>query len=320
MPTRIKVILYFSSCCLPWIALATFACGAETDNASSKDSPPKAREKLVIAHRGASGYLPEHTLEAYALAYAQGADFIEPDVVISKDGVLVCNHDIHMQDTTNVAELFPGRQRADGRYYFIDFTLAELKTLAVKGRRDSAEPGYQIPTLAEMLTMIRRLNERTGRNVGTIPEPKSPRWHRDEGQPLEAKLLDQYAAFGLTQRTDPVIVQCFELDALRRMRQELKSDLRMVYLTGGAPDDRTLDDLATFADGIGPALKAIENDGQSVRDNDLVRRAHERRLKVIPYTLGNDEAQTRRFYNQYDVDGLFTDFPDVAVRARATRQ
>jgi glycerophosphoryl diester phosphodiesterase len=319
MPSHNKVILYFSSCCLLWTACAALAHGDEQNASSSTGASPNTAQKLVIAHRGASGYLPEHTLEAYALAFAQGADFIEPDVVISKDGVLVCNHDIYMQDTTNVSELFPDRARADGRYYFIDFTLAELKKLSMKGRRDSAEPGYQIPTLAEMLTMIRRLNERTGRNVGTIPEPKNPRWHREQGQPLEARLLDQYAAFGMTQRTDPVIVQCFELDALRRMRQELKSDLRMVFLTGGTPDDRTLDDLATFADGIGPALTSIEKDGRSVRDNDLVRRAHQRHLKVIPYTLGNDEAQTRRFFEQYGVDGLFSDFPDVAVRARGAR-
>jgi glycerophosphoryl diester phosphodiesterase len=273
--------------------------------------------KIVIAHRGASGYLPEHTLEAYALAYAQGADFIEPDVVISRDGVLVCNHDIHMGDTTNVAELFPDRRREDGRYYFIDFTLAELKTLSIKGRRDSAEPGYQIPTLVEMLTMIRRLNERTGRNVGTIPEPKNPRWHREQGQPLEAKLLDQYAAFECTKRSDPVIVQCFELDALRRIRQELKSDLRLVFLTGAALDDRTLDDLATFADGIGPAINRIENDGKPVDDNSLVRRAHQRGLKVFPYTLGKDAAETGRYFWTYDVDGLFTDFPDIGVQARA---
>ena len=274
----------------------------------------------MIAHRGASGYLPEHTLEAYALAFAQGADFIEPDVVASRDGVLVCNHDIHMQDTTNVAELFPDRARDDGRYYFIDFTLAELKTLAVRGRRDTAEPGYQIPTLAEMLTLVRRLNERTGRNVGTIPELKSPRWHREQGQPLEARLLDQYAAFGFTQRTDPVIVQCFELDTLRRLRQEFKTDLRLVFLDRRGLNDQTLDDLATFADAIGPAMKQIEDDGRSVDENSLVLRAHKRGLKVYPYTLGNDEAQARRFFTDYAVDGLFADFPDVAVRARAANR
>ena len=110
-------------------------------------------------------------------------------MVLSRDGVLVCNHDIHMDQTTDVAQRFPERCRPDGRYYFLDFTLAELKTLAVKGRNDPAEPGYQIPTLAELLTMIRRLNERTGRTVGTIPEPKMSRWHRDQGQPIEARLL-----------------------------------------------------------------------------------------------------------------------------------
>jgi glycerophosphoryl diester phosphodiesterase len=284
--------------------------------AKSADSNTGTTQKLVIAHRGASGYLPEHTLEAYALAYAQGADLIEPDVVLSRDGVLVCNHDIHMGQTTDVAERFPDRRRADGRYYFIDFTVAELKTLAVKGRNDAAEPGYQIPTLAEMLAMISRLNERSGRAVGTIPEPKSPAWHREQGQPIEAKLLEQYAALGYTRRTDPAIVQCFELDSLRRMRNELKSDLRLVYLLGQSPDDRTLDELATFADGIGPAAKLIENDGQSIANNSLVRRAHERRLKVYPYTFGTDEASTRRFFWIYGVDGLFSDFPDVAVRAR----
>ena len=165
-----------------------------------------------------------------------------------------------------------------------------------------------------MLAMIARLNERTGRAVGTIPEPKSPAWHREQGHPIEAKLLDQYRALGYTRRTDPVIVQCFELDSLRRMRKELKSDLRLVYLLAQSPDDSTLDELATFADGIGPAAKMIENDGQSVADNSLVRRAHDRRLHVYPYTFGKDEAAVRRFFWTYDVDGLFSDFPDVAVR------
>jgi glycerophosphoryl diester phosphodiesterase len=303
-----QITINFSLC-----ALLFLFCAAD---AGAADLAPAA-DKLVIAHRGASGYLPEHTLEAYALAYAQGADVIEPDVVLSRDGVLVCNHDIHMHDTTNVAELFPDRRRPDGRYYFIDFTLAELKTLSIKGRRDAPEPGYQIPTLAEMLTMVRRLNERTGRTVATIPEPKNPAWHREAGQPIEAKLIEQYAALGMTRRTDPVIVQCFELEALRRIRHELKSELRLVYLMGGKIEDRTLDELATFADGIGPATKLIAPDGDATTDSELVRKAHERGLKVYPYTFGKDEAETRRFLWGFGVDGVFSDFPDVAVRARA---
>jgi len=300
----------FSSCCLIVALVASAA-------AHAADAP--AAGKLVIAHRGASGYLPEHTLEAYALAYAQGADLIEPDVVLTRDGVLVCNHDIHMGATTDVAEKFPDRRRKDGRYYFIDFTLAELKTLNIKGRRDAPEPGYQIPTLAEMLTMVQRLNERTGRTVGTIPEPKSPQWHRDAGQPIEGKLIEQYAAFGLTRRADPVVVQCFELDSLRRIRHELKSDLKLVFLTGAPLDDKLLDELSTFADGIGPALKLVADGAEGAGKSPLVERAHQRGLKVFPYTLDKDEASTRRFFWDYGVDGLFSDFPDVAVRARAAR-
>ncbi|MBI2827014.1 MAG: glycerophosphodiester phosphodiesterase [Planctomycetia bacterium] len=295
------------------LAWAAFACLSASAVARADGAP--SDRKLVIAHRGASGYLSEHTLPAYALAYGLGADYIEPDVVLSRDGVLVCHHDIHLGQTTDVAHRFPDRARPDGKFYCIDFTLAELKTLQAKGRNDPLEPGYQLATLDELLTMVQRLNERSGRAVGTIPEPKSPAWHREQGQPIEPKLLAAYAARGLSRRGDPVIVQCFELESLRRMRHELKSDLKLVYLTGDSLDDATLDELAKFADGIGPSAKLIENDGRPVDGNSLVRRAHERGLKVYPYTFGKDEAPARRFYWNYGVDGLFSDFPDVAVRA-----
>lgn len=299
--------------CRALLVVMTFVImtrGAAADPAS--DAP----KKLVIAHRGASGYLPEHTLPAYALAYAQGADVIEPDVVLSKDGVLICNHDITMDSTTDVAQKFPDRKRADGHYYFIDFTLPELKTLQSKGRKDALEPGYPVATLEEMLTMIGRLNERTGRKVATIPEPKSPNWHRKQGQPIEQPLLDMYKRHGFTKRTDPVIVQCFELDSLRAMRKDLHTDLTLVYLTGLPLSDKQLDDIASFADGIGPSITLIEKSQQPVNGANLVKAAHQRGLKVYPYTLDRDEEETRRFFWTYDVDGLFTDFPDVGVRAR----
>ena len=230
--------------------------------------------------------------------------------------MLVCNHDIHMGQTTDVAKQFPDRARADGRYYFIDFTVAELKTLAVKGRNDAAEPGYQIPTLAEMLAMIARLNDRTGRAVGTIPEPKTPAWHREQGHPIEAKLLDQYRSLGYTQPHRPGDRAMLRARKSKRMRKELKSDLRLVYLLAQSPDDGTLDELATFADGIGPAAKMIENDGQSVADNALVRRATTAGCTSTPTLLARRGGRPTIFWT-YDVDGLFSDFPDVAVRARA---
>ncbi|MBX7168194.1 MAG: hypothetical protein K1X74_17795 [Pirellulales bacterium] len=275
--------------------------------------PAIAAGKLIVAHRGASGYLPEHTLPAYALAHAQGADYIEPDVVLSKDGVLVCNHDIHAELTTDVAERFPDRRRADGHWYFLDFTLAELKTLAVRGRKDPPEPGYSIPTLEEMLLLVQRLNERTGRRAGTIPELKSPGWHRAQGAPLEPPFLEMYARFGCTKRSDNVIVQCFEPDSLRRMRAELHSDLTQLFLLPGPLPEAKMDEVAAWADMLGPARAALERDAA----NQLVAAAHRHGLKVIPYTFQRDADAIRRFLYELDVDGVFTDFPDVGVAARA---
>ncbi len=288
---------------------------------AADNPPPSTGQRLVLAHRGASGYLPEHTLEAYALAYWMGADFIEPDVVMSKDGVLVCCHDIDLGQTTDVQKRFPDRQRDDGKYYCLDFTLAELKSLAAKGRSDPAEGGYQMATLEEMLTMIRRLNARTGRTIGTIPEAKQTRWHRQQGKPLEKALVEMYAHFGFTKRSDPVIVQCFELESLKLMRGELKCDLRMVYAVAEPLDDQKLDEVAAVADGIVPARTLIEDrQGASVDGNSLVKRAHARGLKVYPFTFNADAASTRRFYWTYGIDGLFTDNPDIAVRARDRRE
>jgi glycerophosphoryl diester phosphodiesterase len=156
-------------------------------------------QKVVVAHRGASGYLPEHTLEAKAMAYAMGADYIEQDVVMTKDDELIVIHDITLDRTTDVAEKFPGRARADGRHYAIDFTLAEIRTLAlsegaymVNGERQQGlqrafpmgKSIFRIATLAEELELIQGLNVSTGRDIGIYPEIKSPEFHLAEGKDL----------------------------------------------------------------------------------------------------------------------------------------
>lgn len=155
------------------LGLATALQSPAGQQAGAQQTPKK---KIVIAHRGASGYLPEHTLQGVAMAYQMGADFIEPDCVLSKDNVPVVVHDTHIDTISDVAKKFPDRKRKDGRYYAIDFTVAELKTLAVSERFDPASgkpvypkrfplgvPGFTIPTLAEEIELVQGLNKSTGR-------------------------------------------------------------------------------------------------------------------------------------------------------------
>ncbi|MEM9800750.1 MAG: glycerophosphodiester phosphodiesterase family protein [Planctomycetota bacterium] len=267
---------------------------------------------LVIAHRGASGYLPEHTLEAYALAYGQGADFLEPDVVLTRDGVAICLHDVVLERVTDVARRFPGRERDDGRFYAIDFTLDEVRELTATGGARHGLRGCGLPTLAEMIALTQHLNERSGRDVGIAPELKKPTFHRENGQSVEdvfARVLREADYVGPSARC---IVQCFEHDALVRLRVDHDVDVpRLACIGREAPDESELIALTEVAEAIGPSKDAI-----AASSGALVAAAHDLGLGVIPYTFDDDEAETRRFFGEYGVDALFTDYPDVALRAR----
>ena len=292
-------------------------------------------DKIVIAHRGASGYLPEHTLPAYAMAYALGADYVEPDLVMTADERLICLHDIHLESTTDVEQQFPDRARADGRWYAADFTLEEIQQLNVTertnpdgtrvfpGRFKAEAKGFKVPTFVAMVELVQSLNRETGRDVGIYPETKDPVFHDSEGLPIERVLLDTLAEYGYAGRDAKVYIQSFGFENLREMREAMGSDLPMIQLIGGgeAFDDRVtpagLDEIATYADGIGPDKNRIAD-----TDGALVTLAHQRGLKVHPYTFRADqlpdgtrrlEDELRRYYFQYDVDGLFTDFTDIAV-------
>lgn len=286
----------------------------------------QAGEKLVIAHRGASGYLPEHTLEAYALAHGLGAHYIEPDLVLTKDDAFICLHDIHLEATTNVEEVFPSRKRDDDRWYAIDFTLEEIKSLEaherVKGRFPLGASSFEVPTFEEMIELIQGLNERTGKEVGIYPEIKAPGWHADEGHPAEKRLLEVLARYGYTERSSKVFVQCFEPSALKKIRNELKSPLQLIQLISDddrhAPlrTERAMREIAVYADGIGPYKGDIE------ANPDLVKWAHAQKLAVHPYTFraddlpeayGTFEEELDRFLKEYDVEGVFTDFPDKVI-------
>lgn len=286
-----------------------------------------AGEKVVIAHRGASGYLPEHTLEAYALAYGMGADYIEPDLVLSKDGALVALHDIHLEGTTDVEARFPARKRDDGKWYAIDFTLAELKTLRVherlQGRFPAQKADFSIPTFEEMIELIQGLNQTTGRTVGIYPELKQPTFHRNAGFAIEDRVLAVLEQYGYAGPDARVFIQCFEPDALKRIRSEYGSTLPLIQLISGSErqaelrTEAGLKAIAGYADGVGPDKNIIE------KNPDFVAWAHREKLLVHPYTIRSDGLpekyattvdELRQFYAVYDVDAVFTDFPDVAVR------
>ena len=309
-----------------------------------------AHDKTIVAHRGASAYLPEHTLEGYAMAYGQGAHYIEPDLMLTSDGVPIALHDRTLESTTNVADVFPERAREDGLYYAVDFTLAEIKQLAVIERvnRDTRElvfadrfPNvhralvFRVPTLAEVIELVQGLNVSTGRDVGIYPETKSSAWHAEQGFDFEQIVLDVLTEYRYTTRADNVIVQSFEADSLLRLR-ELGTELTLVQLIGGgaAYDPMVtvegLDAVAAFADGIGPSMtRIIAADGNWVDDNFLVREAQARGLVVHPYTMRADrlpayvdtfEELLELFLFEAGVDGVFTDHPDRAIHFLRERE
>ena len=268
--------------------------------------PLAAGEKIVIAHRGASGYLPEHSLAAKAAAHVMGADFIEQDLVLTRDGRLVVLHDLHLDRVTDVAAVFPDRQRSDGHFYVIDFSLEELRRLSLTERVEIREgqavprfpgrfpPGksaFRISTFEEEIELIRGLNHSTGRTAGLYPEIKAPAFHRREGRDISRAVLEVLNAYGYTRRSDPVYLQCFDPRELKRLRRDLLPqmgmDLRLVQLIAETAWKTTLiyeggrakpydfgwmlasgamKAVAAYADGIGPWLGMIVKES-STSDN-----------------------------------------------------
>ena len=299
-----------------------------------------AARPLIIGHRGASGYRPEHTLDSYRLAAQMGADFIEPDLVSTKDGILIARHENEIGGTTDAADRFPDRKTTktvDGRpitgWFAEDFTLAEIKTLRAKERLATRSHEYDgrflVPTFDEVIDLAQQLGREMGRPVGVYPETKHPTYLRSIGLPLEEKLLASLAARGWDSRDAPVFIQSFEQENLRALRK--KTRVRLIQLASGpemiAPE--RLKDIATYADGIGPDKRLVipvDPDGVPGPPTDLVARAHALSLLVHVYTLridkeflpagyqGRADEEFRQFRNA-GVDGLFTDFPLAAVRA-----
>ena len=224
------------------IILST-ACGGSDDQAALPTLDGAA--PLVVAHRGASGYLPEETYEAYVKAIDLGADFVEPDLVSTQDGVLIARHDPNLAYSTNVASLaqFAARQRTvsvDGEvqtgWFASDFTLAEIKTLggiSTDAERPQQYNGlYKIVTFQELVDLVKAKSASTGRIIGVYPETKNPTYHRDLGLPLEDKLIAIINVAGWNSKTAPIFVQSFEPSSLKYMRSK-GLNVRMVQLVDG---------------------------------------------------------------------------------------
>jgi glycerophosphoryl diester phosphodiesterase len=338
---------------LPITSLCLTGCATASSDLVDQNFATADDRKVVIAHRGASGYLPEHTIAAKAMAYAQGADYLEQDLVMTKDDELVVLHDRHLDTVSNVAELFPDRHRDDGRYYVIDFTLNEIRQLSVFERFESKDGSvtpvfqnrfplgksyFRVHTFAEEIELVQGLNISTGRAVGIYPEIKSPAFHRDEGRDIAAAALNVLKKYGYEDKTDKIFLQCFDTTELQRIHDELmpqmSMDLPLVQLIGTEQqyqwmlDKAGMQRLATYVDGIGPSahlLIAPDSTAAEIKVTRLVEYAHAAGLQVHPYTFRRERNQMPPFAKDYDdflriffdevgVDGVFTDFPDLTVR------
>lgn len=299
-------------------------------------------KKIVVAHRGASGYLPEHTMEAKAMAHAMNADFIEQDLVLSKDDVPVVIHDILLDDVTNVAEVFAERKRKDGHFYVVDFTFDELLTLKVTerfnpetgkqvypNRYPKGKGNFKLHSLQQEIELIQGLNASTGKNIGIYPEIKNPAFHHQNGKDIAKITLEILSEYGYKTKKDNCIFQCFDAKELQRVRKELQSELFLVQLIEFPEETKQLKHFATYADGIGPWYKQILDTKleEKWQFTTLVKDAHKLGLKVHPYTFRADQLDEFSSFNEMlqvllveaNVDGGFTDFPDKMVQFLATK-
>lgn len=281
--------------------------------------------KTNIAHRGASSYAPEHTVAAYKLAIAQGADYVEQDLQVTKDGQLVCLHDLTLERTTDVKEVFPGRSRTltrEGRtltgWHVSDFTLAEIKRLDSGAWFDPKFAGEKVLTFQEAIDIVKG-------KAGIYPETKAPEVYGSLGFDMEKLVMDVLAKNGLDKPgadpKTPVFLQSFSAESLKKMRQGMNVRLPLLFLVGDRDRDAWLTkermaDIKAFADGIGPAKGIISG------KPDIVKWAHDAGLSVTVYTVAATPAvkdvrdELRQFLYTFDVDAVFTNNPDQFPRSK----
>ncbi len=322
---------------------------------------------VVIAHRGCSGERPEHTRSAYKRAIEQGADFIEPDLVMSADGYLVVRHENEIGETTDVANHPAFADRRTERvidsvtvsgWFTEDFTLAELKTLRAKERLPALRPASAehdgeegILTFEEVLYIAKAASQRTGRTISVAPELKHPSHFQSMGLDIEEAFLKVAEARGLTSADAPLLVQCFEVGPLQRLAQRIQTPLLQLMQVAGGPADRPdltyqsmatpkgLADIATYARSIGIQDTMViprDETGNTLPHTPLIADAHKAGVEVVVWTFraennflpldyrsnenpsdhGDLTGYLHRFYD-LGVDAVFSDFPAIAVAARA---
>ena len=287
-------------------------------------------KKILVAHRGASAYAPEHTLAAYRLAIEQRADFVEQDLQITKDGVLVCMHDLTLERTTDAEEVFPDRFKFDisedvaaggqatKHWYVSDFTLAEIKRLDAGSWKDPKYKGERVPTWQEAVDFVRG-------KAGMYPETKAPEVYGKRGFDMEKLLMESLAKNKLDRPgadpKTPIIIQSFSAESLRKLRDIHKTKLPLVFLIHADPQNQWLTEaglkkVKAFADGIGPNKGLIEAEPK------IVQWAHAAGVTVTPYTFRSAATgkyktvseEMTQFLFTYGVDALFTDNPDQFPR------
>jgi glycerophosphoryl diester phosphodiesterase len=302
------------------------------------------RRTQIVAHRGASGYLPEHTAAAKILAYGQGADLLEQDVIATRDQELVVLHDIHLNDISDAASRFPDRQRTDGYLYALDFSRAELAELAVceRRRRGTSEPqfperfpfaakDFRVVGFEDEIRLVAGLNRSTGRTVGIYPEIKDPGWHAAAGIDL-TRLVHESLQRLQEFLTGPVYIQSFDTPALQRLRTEFATPWPLVQLlereraAALAQDRSALQTLRDIPTAVGlPYASLLDVDGGRIAASPLARVLIDAGFALHPYTLRRDVAPPMGFsyrevlkflIGELKVDALFCDFPDDAIVIR----
>ena len=309
------------------IAMLAICASPKTSETTAQSHDKLSGKKILIAHSGASAYAPEHTAAAYRLALEQGADYVEQDLQITKDGVLVCLHDLTLERTTNVEEVFPDRYRLDVRddqfpptnqpgkhWYVADFNLAEIKRLDAGSWKGEKFKGEPVVTWQEAIDIARG-------KAGLYPETKMPDFYRKRGFEMERLLVESLKKNKLDRPNanpkTPVIIQSFHVASLRKLREGHKIKLPLIFLIHMDPQNQWLTEaglkkVKEFADGIGPYKLLID------REPKIVDWAHAAGLTVTSYTFASSATgrfkdvreEMYHFLFELGVDALFTDNPD----------